>query len=828
MGVVGVDAGTESGWVAPTCGPESDGVRIMSVGHTDVWTTGGEGKKMRVFAPFEAKRDLHVGGKLRVGGREVATQAHLADLGETLARCENLDERAAAMVARVERAEARLAKYTAWAKGPTFVPADASELRAALEACALGSMGRGTPEEVAEAWAAWTGDGCTANATAFPVLQAPISLWNTSRVTDMAGLFEGAAAFNGDVQGWDTRAVTTMKAMFSGAAAFDQNVGRWDVSSVEDLSEMFRGAAAFDNGGSPRIGRWDTRAVANMSEAFALTKAFAQDLSQWSLCDGCNGGASTDTTGMLRGAAAYHARYSCASPLLGARTCVRRAAFRPADKTALATALQSCQGAAQGDLEWTWADCVGGDDNQGIAFWDTSMVTDMAGLLSGMTTFDADIGRWDVGQVTDMSSLFDHAYVFNADISEWNISALTRMNRMFQYAYAFDQDLSDWDTSSVRDMSYAFYYSTSFAGDLSDWDLSSVSSTRGMFRRAYAFKGDISGWDVGGVTDMAVMFQKASSFNADLSRWDTSRVTSMSYMFSFAESFISDLSDWDTSSVTDMAGMFAGALAMRGSPYVCPESPASLAECSWPVHPADKAELEAALAACAGGYGAGDQAWQAWTGECVSGPPITEWDVSLVADMSGLFAYASAFSADLSDWDTSSVTAMTTMFLFAEVFAADLSRWDTSRATGSGALSYMFTGSSVMTAAPYDCPESPDFGPTLSQCKWPVHAADKDELVGALASCAGGYGAGDQAWQAWTGECATAFPIQTWDVSLVTDMSGLFAYAYNFKADLSEWDTSSATDLSNMFYGALAMTGAPYACPESPESPASSLWECTW
>ena len=517
-GAAGVHGGAVEMVAAPTCGPESDGVRIMSVGHTDVWTTGGEGKKMRVFAPFEAKRDLHVGGKLRVGGREVATLTHLADLGETLARCQNLDERAAAMGARVERAEARLAKYTVWARRPTFTPADASELRAALEACALGSMGRGTPEEAAEAWATWTGDECTANATAFPLLQAPMSLWNTSRVTDMARLFEGAAAFNGDVQGWDTGAMTTMKAMFSGAGSFDQNVGHWDVSSVEDLSEMFRGAAAFDNGGSPRIGRWDTRAVANMSEAFALTKAFAQDLSQWSLCDGCNGGASTDTTGMLRGAAAYHARYSCASPLWGARTCVRRAAFRPADKAALASALQSCQAAAQGDPEWTWAACVGGDDDQGIAFWDTSRVTDMAGLFSGMTTFDADIGRWDVGQVTDMSSLFDHAYVFNADLSEWDISALTSMNRMFQYAYAFDQDLSDWDTSGVEDMSYAFYYSTSFAGDLSDWDLSSVRSTRGMFRRAYAFKGDISGWDVGGVTDMAVMFQMASSFIADLSR----------------------------------------------------------------------------------------------------------------------------------------------------------------------------------------------------------------------------------------------------------------------------------------------------------------------
>ena len=680
-GAVGVLAGVESGagetLMAPTCAND-DGVRILSAGHTDVRSTGGREKKLRVFAPFEARRSVHVDGKLIVGGREVARQEHLEKLGAALHECVAFELRAAELVERIEAAEARLAKYSAWAAAPTFVPADTVELKAALAACAA---------DGGEAWAAWTGRGCTTKATGSPAIHAPLALWNTSRVTDMSGLFEGAAAFNGDVGGWDTHAVTSMKAMFSGAEAFDQNIGHWDTSAVEDVSEMFRGAAAFDNARSPSIGRWNTRAVANMSEAFALTKSFAQDLSQWSLCDGCNGGNATDTTGMLRDAVAYHARFSCVAE--AASTCMRRAAFRPANKTSLAAALQSCQSAQDSDSGWTWAACVGGDDDQGIAFWDTSRVTDMAGLLSGMTTFDADIGRWDVGQVTTMSSLFDHAYVFNADISDWNISALTSMNRMFQYAYAFDQDLSDWDTSGVEDMSYAFYYSTSFAGDLSDWDLSSVRSTRGMFRRAYAFKGDVSGWDVGSVTDMAVMFQMARSFNADLSRWDTSTVTSMSYMFSFAESFISDLSDWDTSSVTDMAGMFAGALAMTGSPYVCPESPVSLVECRWPVHAANKVELVAALTACAGGYGAGDQAWQAWTEECVTAFPIQTWDVSLVTDMTGLFAYASAFSADLSDWDTSSVTDMAVMFV----------------------------GASAMTAAPYNCPESPA---SFADCTWPT------------------------------------------------------------------------------------------------------------
>ena len=42
-------------------------------------------------------------------------------------------------------------------------------------------------------------------------------------------------------------------------------------------------------------------------------------------------------------------------------------------------------------------------------------------------------------------------------------------------------------------------------------------------------------------------------------------------------------------------------------------------------------------------------------------------------------------------------------------------------------------------------------------------------------------------------------PIVNWDVSAITDMSGLFYGLQNFNADISSWDTSGVTDMSQMF-----------------------------
>merc|ERR1712238_543812 len=43
--------------------------------------------------------------------------------------------------------------------------------------------------------------------------------------------------------------------------------------------------------------------------------------------------------------------------------------------------------------------------------------------------------------------------------------------------------------------------------------------------------------------------------------------------------------------------------------------------------------------------------------------------------------------------------------------------------------------------------------------------------------------------------------ISSWDVSSVTSMSGMFAYATKFNGDVSDWDVSSVTDMNFMFEG---------------------------
>ena len=50
-----------------------------------------------------------------------------------------------------------------------------------------------------------------------------------------------------------------------------------------------------------------------------------------------------------------------------------------------------------------------------------------------------------------------------------------------------------------------------------------------------------------------------------------------------------------------------------------------------------------------------------------------------------------------------------------------------------------------------------------------------------------------------TNTTATFGPIETWDVSGVTNMSGLFSGLADFNGDISSWNTSAVTDMSRMF-----------------------------
>jgi surface protein len=111
-----------------------------------------------------------------------------------------------------------------------------------------------------------------------------ISGWNTSNVTNMSSMFQRASAFNQNIGSWNTSQVTTMAAMFNSASAFDQNIGSWDTSGVKFMNSMFQNASEFNNGGfslDTSGNSWNTYNVTNMSSMFQSASAFNQYIGNW-------------------------------------------------------------------------------------------------------------------------------------------------------------------------------------------------------------------------------------------------------------------------------------------------------------------------------------------------------------------------------------------------------------------------------------------------------------------------------------------------------------------------------------------------------------------
>ena len=104
-----------------------------------------------------------------------------------------------------------------------------------------------------------------------------MSLYITTKVTDMSELFKGKASFNQDISKWDVSNVTDMRNMFNYAHAFNQDISKWDVSKVTDMGLMFYSLEEFNQD----ISKWDVSKVTDMRLMFAYAEAFNQNLSKW-------------------------------------------------------------------------------------------------------------------------------------------------------------------------------------------------------------------------------------------------------------------------------------------------------------------------------------------------------------------------------------------------------------------------------------------------------------------------------------------------------------------------------------------------------------------
>lgn len=119
---------------------------------------------------------------------------------------------------------------------------------------------------------------------------------------------------------------------------------------------------------------------------------------------------------------------------------------------------------------------------------------------------------------------------------------------------------------------------------------------------------------------------------------------------------------------------------------------------------------------------------------------ISNWDVSNVTDMSGLFQGADDFNEPIGNWDVSNVSNMMEMFLDASSFNQPLEKWCVSRVSD---MSWMFSGASVFNQ-----------------------------------------------------------PVNNWDVSLVTDMRFMFSETHSFNQPLNNWDVKNVVEMKGMFNGA--------------------------
>ncbi|RYY87161.1 BspA family leucine-rich repeat surface protein [archaeon] len=110
-----------------------------------------------------------------------------------------------------------------------------------------------------------------------------ISTWNTSQVTNMAGLFKDRD-FNDNIGAWDVSNVVDMSHMFAFCSSFNRDISRWNVTSAVDMSHMFYYSRAFNQ----PIGKWDVQSVRSMKGMFANTAAFNQQLDSWMIQEDCD------------------------------------------------------------------------------------------------------------------------------------------------------------------------------------------------------------------------------------------------------------------------------------------------------------------------------------------------------------------------------------------------------------------------------------------------------------------------------------------------------------------------------------------------------------
>ena len=201
----------------------------------------------------------------------------------------------------------------------------------------------------------------------------------------------------------------------------------------------------------------------------------------------------------------------------------------------------------------------------------------------------------------------------------------------------FDQDLSSWNVSNVTSISMMFY-SSPFNGNISNWDVSNVSNMHRMFDSSVF--NDISTWDIDNVNDMGNMFGNGNAMSAE-------NKCAIHTSFSSNSSW-----QYDWSEDQDCNGACFGDATLDECGVCEGPGPDQHFTCDGTFKPETKDALQVAV--------------DLWTctrfeNDCDNELAlstyghISNWDVSLITDMSNVFYHKTTFNDDIGSWDVSNV-----------------------------------------------------------------------------------------------------------------------------------------------------------------------------
>ena len=678
----------------------------------------------------------------------------------------------------------------------------------------------------------------------------PLNDWDVSSVTHMAEMFEGASSFNKDLSSWyitpESAVLITDHSRTLTVMPLSPYIGEQSpVYTVNDARFVMNGRTlSLNSANTPTADIYDlditatavldepntsthTRTVAitvrdpstvpfittwrTDSANQTITIPVGGSTARYSIDWGDNSPVETDITGDSTHTYAEAGIYTVS--ISGGLERIYLDGQQP-NAGRLASIEQ------WGDMYWTsMRGAFDGAYNMvynAAAAPDLGLVSDTSRMFAGAAAFDGEISEWDVSAVRDMSRMFAGAAAFDGEISEWDVSAVRDMSRMFAGAAAFDGEISEWDVSAVRDISGMFDGATSFNHLLNSWNVSSVRDMSGMFDGATSFDQPLNSWNVSSVRDMSSIFDGATSFDRPLDDWDVSSTTDMTRMFAGATSFNRPLDGWDISAATGMSGMFAGATAFDqdlSGWYVTLDGPAVIIP-GYPRTP-KVLPLSPYLDGHLHTYSVNDPQF------VVAGRTL------LLADPdspppTGDYSLAITTAAILGEPNTDSHMGTFEITVKDPVVRPFITTWNTDSdnqtitipGTGQGHTCNIDWGDGTVHRDT-SCRQTHTYAAngthtvSISGGLERFHLDGQQPNADRLASIEQW---GDIYWTSMRGAFngasnmvynATDAP----DLSRVSDMSNMFAYATSFNGDLSSWDVSKVTDMSDMFFFVTSFNG---------------------